>query len=176
MNARIVFALFAMLALFAWTGCEPSTTPTPATATAMPITPTTTAGPPTARPGCDCLIRATALMDPASAAPGDAVEVTLVLTNRGPCAYAEAIVVAPVVTGTAYIPDTVTGGATYDPATRSVRWFDLFLTQAHPISYQVRVESDTPPGPLVIPVAVDPRCQHQDPFTVTVTATVTTRP
>ncbi|MBU1880135.1 MAG: hypothetical protein KJ734_14405, partial [Chloroflexi bacterium] len=137
--------------------------------TITPAIPLPTGIPTTPRPGCDCLIEALALVDPPSAAPGDAVKITLVLTNRGACAYAEATVVALVITGTTYIPDTVTGGAAYDPQIHAIRWEDRFLTQAHPIGYQVGVEPDTARGSLTIPIAIDPRCQHQDPFTVTAT-------
>lgn len=170
MNARPgpVFALFVVCALLACAGCDLAATPP----TSTPAIPTPTGVPSTVRPGCDCLIETMCLIDPPSAVPGDAVEITLVLTNRGACAYAEAIVVAPVVTGTTYIPDTVAGGATYDPATRAIRWQDRFLTQAHPLSYQVRIEPDTPPGPLAIPIAIDPHCQHQEPFTTMITVTV----
>lgn len=175
MNARLISAVFVILTLITpLAGCDLSA----AVPTSTPAIPTPTGLPPTTRPGCDCNIQALCLVDPLTASPGDSLEVTLSLTNRGPCAYAEAIVVVPIVTGTTYIPGTVTGGATYDPATRSIRWFDRFLTQAHHISYQVRVEPDAsrPPGPLPFSIAIDPHCQHQEPYTVVVTATVTARP
>jgi uncharacterized repeat protein (TIGR01451 family) len=161
MTVRCVFAVALCLAVLS-AGCDLADRPA-------------TSSVPSPRPGCDCFIQVRGLADPAAAKPGDAVEIVLSLTNRGPCAYAEAIVVAPVVTGTAYIPDTVTGGATFDAKTQSIRWEDRFLTPAHPISYQVLIEPAARPGPLVIPVSVDPRCQHQDPFTVTVALTITVR-
>jgi len=170
MSARPIFATLVVCVLLTLAGCDLSA-PMP---TSTPAIPMPTGIPPTLRPGCDCMIQAMTLVDPPSAAPGDTVEITLVLANRGPCAYAEAIVVAPVVTGTTYLPDTVTGGATYDPATRAIRWHDRFLTQAHPISYRVRVEPDAsrPPGPLPVTIAIDPRCQYQTPYTATVIITV----
>jgi uncharacterized repeat protein (TIGR01451 family) len=160
-TVRGIFAVVLCLAVLA-AGCDLANRPA-----ASPV--------PNSRPGCDCFIQVRGLADPATAQPGDAVEIILSLTNRGPCAYAEAVVVAPVVTGTTYIADTVTGGATFDSKNQNIRWEDRFLTQAHAISYQVRIEPAARAGPLVIPVSVDPSCQHQDPFTATVSITVTAR-
>jgi len=84
----------------------------------------------------------------ASAQPGDTLTYTIVVTATGGTSQATLIDQLP--TGLSYVANTVTGGATYESASRQIRYTGS-VTPGTPllITYQATVDSNMAPGTVL---------------------------
>jgi len=82
-------------------------------------------------------------VDKEVALAGDVLTYTIALSNSGPIEVPDAALVDPIPENTAYVPDSVTGGATYNPALDRIEW-----TGAVPAERDYTwIDSDQPEGP-----------------------------
>lgn len=92
----------------------------------------------------------------ASASPEEKVTFTLVMRNTGAAPATDPWIIDPIPAGTTYVAGSVTGGATYDAATNSIRWGGVGLLAAggeRTVTFQVTVNANTAVGTSIVNTA-----------------------
>ncbi|MFQ6058944.1 MAG: hypothetical protein ACE5MB_08735, partial [Anaerolineae bacterium] len=117
------------------------------------------------------LTASTKTVDAPLPAPGEVLTYTIVLRNTGG-GDAQVSVTDPLPERTAYVPDSATGGAIYNPTLDQIEWTGAVPAQAErALSFQVSLESPLPDGLVITNTATINDGLHP-PFTRTVTTTV----
>ncbi|MBM3135832.1 MAG: DUF11 domain-containing protein, partial [Chloroflexi bacterium] len=86
-------------------------------------------------------------VDKAVAVSGDVLTYTLTISNTGPVSATGASLSDYLPAGTTYVPDSVTGGAVYNPALRRIEWAGDLPPALKQGSYTWQ-DSDHPGGPI----------------------------
>ena len=92
----------------------------------------------------------TKTVDRETASPGEALTYTLTLNNIGSTALPGVSLTDPIPEHTTYLPDSVTGGATYDPDLDRIWWSgDLSATAQMTFTFQAVVEKPLAGGTVI---------------------------
>ena len=117
------------------------------------------------------LTGSTKTVDPAVVAAGDVLTYTVVLRNAG-SGDAQVSVTDPLPEYTTYVPESATGGATYNSALNQIEWAGTVSAETErALSFQVSLESPLPAGLVITNTATIDDGLHL-PFTRTVTTVV----
>jgi uncharacterized repeat protein (TIGR01451 family) len=92
----------------------------------------------------------TKTVDKEEVVPGEVLTYTLTLTNLGVADFPGVSLIDPIPEHTAYVPDSITGGATYDPDNDCVQWSGTLPAMAQiTFTFQVMVEEPLIGGTLI---------------------------
>ncbi len=114
----------------------------------------------------------------ATASPEEKVTYTLTIKNTGTAPAPNPTIVDPIPAGTTYVDGSVTGGAVYDAASKTIRWTgaSLAIGAEHTVSFQVRVNDDTAVGTVITNDAVFRDVRFAIEVTKSATTTVVPQP
>jgi len=97
------------------------------------------------------LTASTKMVDKTTARPDEMLTYTIVLENDGEVDATAASLSDPIPTHTTYISGTVTGGATYNPATDAIEWSGtVAIATPVTITFQVQLDSPLPDGTVIL--------------------------
>ncbi|MFQ6059402.1 MAG: S8 family serine peptidase, partial [Anaerolineae bacterium] len=86
-------------------------------------------------------------VDKALALAGDVLTYTITLHNSGPITASDVSLVDPIPDNATYVPDSVTGGATYNPALDQIEWRGDVPALEPGVGPYTWTDSDAPDGP-----------------------------
>jgi uncharacterized repeat protein (TIGR01451 family) len=110
-----------------------------------------------------------------TAQPGDSLSYTIVLNNTG-TAKANVSLTDAIPLHTTYVPDSLTGGACYNPVQNQIEWAGtVHVGVPVAITFQVIVNAETPDGVVIVNTAiiddgVNPPFARSATTTITVSA------
>jgi uncharacterized repeat protein (TIGR01451 family) len=87
-------------------------------------------------------------VDKAEVLSGEVLTYTITLTNTGMADAVSASLVDPLPDNVTYVPDSVTGGAVYDPDLHQIEWAGVVLLTLSERTTYGWVDSETPGGPV----------------------------